>query len=67
MEYFKTEKKLQLKDQIRDNNEKPSLAEATELLEALKHSSVETGREVRELTRIINGSLETAAKVRRYI
>jgi hypothetical protein len=33
----------------------------------IKHSSIDMGREIKELTRIINNSLEIASRVKRYI
>jgi hypothetical protein len=58
---------LQRKEQIKDNSEKPTISEVTELIETLKHSQVEMGKEVRELTRVINNSLEVAGRVKKYI
>jgi len=41
---FKNDSKKQRKDQIKENNEKPSLADIKELIETIKQSSIDMGR-----------------------
>ena len=58
LDYFKNEtKKLQRKEQMQMNSDKPALSEVTSLLEHCKHSNVELGPQIKDLTRIVNNSL----------
>jgi hypothetical protein len=66
IELFKGDSKKQRKDQIKENNEKPSLGEIREFIEVLKQSQIDMSREIKELNMILGNTLEIASKVRKY-
>ena len=68
IEYFRSEpKKLQRKEQMQLNSDKPSLSDVTELLEQCKHSTVELGPQIKELARVVNNSLEIGGRIKKYL
>lgn len=67
LESFKNDSKKQRKDQIRENNEKPTMNEINDFIEILKHSSVDMSREIRELTAIIENCISISCKVTAYV